>query len=78
MHQAKKDVMNFSNVKLYLYKIFVGFIYNLTDQNWFYGFCKNMEIEENVYLQYRAIDSTIFNEPTSLLNRKKYKTYEME
>ena len=41
MHQAKKDVMNFSNVKLYKYKIFVGFIYNLTDQNWFYGFCKN-------------------------------------
>ena len=48
MHQAKKDVMNFSNVKLYLYKIFVGFIYNLTDQNWFYGFCKNMEIEVSV------------------------------
>ena len=40
MHQAKKDVMNFSNVKLYLYKIFVGFIYNLTDQNWFMAFAK--------------------------------------
>ena len=60
MHQAKKDVMNFSNVKLYLYKIFVGFIYNLTDQNWFYGFCKNMEIEEHI----------------SVLNRENYKNYD--
>ena len=34
--------MNFSNVKLYLYKIFVGFIYNLTDQNWFYGFIEKI------------------------------------